>query len=439
MKQLGAMFCLTALTIAGAITARPAFALATLPASVARVVSGDEIAPPGVDRMESQPTAATEVVFRDADRRSRLMLPDTAKDRDRIVVRSETRRQIAIDHGNVDVRGTLNLNHGERYEFIYSKDSARWIMVRHPEDVMAAGTLTAGYIPYVRAPTTRIDVRAGDGDSQPLMLPYEAKPGDQILVNSAHDARPVEVTAWQSGRRSWKVQPGDRVRFIYKSGSGWSQGNMVVRMLMVYGDRAAARLGPSAMRARMAHAVQMTNQALADSRVHLWINAVGFLQHEIEGDIDAVLEKFAEDRRVREERRRLRAHAAYYEGILHDPENCGSAYLGTLGRHWPKSIGTTVMDCTSGTMEHEFGHIAGVGHGDGPPAVNQPLYARGYVPGRTILAFGDTTETIPYYSNPELVDPATGAPIGSKSTGDAARVMNDVAVSMLSYEEMMNE
>ncbi|WP_454055961.1 hypothetical protein [Cupriavidus sp. Marseille-Q8015] len=430
MKQRGAMFCLTALIIAGATTARPAFALATPPTSLARVVGADESVPPGVDRMGPPPTGATEVVFRDADRRSMLMLPDTANDRDRIAVRSETRRQSTIHHGNVDIRGTLNLSYGDRYEFIYRKDSARWIMVRHPEVVLAAAALPDGKIPAVRAPTTRIDVTAGDGDSRPIVLPDEANPGDQILVNGAHDARTVVVTAAQSGRNSWKVRPGDRVRFTYTSGSGWSQGNMVVRMLLVYGDQAAARMGASAMQARMAHAVRMTNQALADSRVHLWINPVGFLQHEVQGPVPVLLSNMVGDRRVQAERLRLHAHAAYYEGVLNDPNTCGRAYVGVLGRHWWYALGMTVVSCASGVMEHEFGHIAGIHHADGPPSPRQPPYARGYLPASTILAFRYLSTTVPYYSNADLADPITGAPLGSKSTGDAAREMNDVAELM---------
>ena len=66
----------------------------------------------------------TEVIFADGNWIPTLELPQTAKDRDRIVVKSSASWEATISNTHINTQATLKLNRGDRYEFMYVADIA---------------------------------------------------------------------------------------------------------------------------------------------------------------------------------------------------------------------------------------------------------------------------------------------------------------------------
>lgn len=384
-----------------------------------RTVSAD-----GVMGDMTEPTL--DLYLHEGDRFPKLTLPASAPDRARLVVRMNGSHITYIDDGNIEEKATLGLRAGDEYRFMFQKEKNKWRMTKPAEVSLHAFALAGGVIPPPRTPSTLITVPRWEDSITRLILPPHAGPDDRITIQN--DQRDLSVLVGAPHLiSSWIVPPGTRVQFGHLLNDGWYPHTQTFDLLPVYGDKAVERLGHSAVRARIAHDVALTNKALADSRVGLWLRAVTPLHHPIAGTrMRDVLFALQSDPSVRHARRRASAHAVYYldaVGDLAPGGACGMAWLGTsVNGEWAYSTGD--IDCPSYVLPHELGHLLGVDHGSRPYAAAG--IARGYPPAKTLLA-GDKRLL---YSNPDVIDPSDGTVIGESRAFDAADHMNTMAWSL---------
>lgn len=371
-------------------------------------------APLATSALTSITAPQTEVVFDDAHWTSVITLPATAGDRDKIVVRSTAAQPAEISNTNLAYQGTLKVNKNDRYEFIYIQEKNLWVMQSYPTKAYQLKDLAAGQVPDSAMP--RITVNAANNNWQSaLLLPVTAKVGDQVIVQNDADAD-VSVSAQSATFASQTLSKGDVVRFIRNSSNQWTAETRTVTMLLVYSDQAVDRLGASAMKARLVEGVRLTNEALQNSLVNFYVKAVGYIQHELQGDtLGDVINYGRTDTVVQSQRDALKADAVYYEGT---EDGCGLAWVNQYPSKY-NMIGSGSLNCGTTVMRHEFGHNMGLNHGGEGSAPR--VYAQGY----TLLATIMGGNAIPYYSSPNLYTKDVGIPMGIVDQIDETRALNE--------------
>lgn len=360
------------------------------------------------------PTAPkTEVSF-DADNwRASITLPATASDRDRIFIKSSATRAAVINNTNLEFQGTLSILEGSTYEFMFVKDKNLWVIQNSNTDSYLLKDVPWGQMAAIRYPVTRVTASIGNWRSA-LKLPDSAKPGDRVIVQSDYP-KPFSVTATQASFASQTINQGDTVRFIRSADNQWTVESSLINMLLVYSDQAAARLGASAMKARLLEGLRLTNQAAENSLANFYLRVAGVMQQEMPGDtLGDALSNLRSETNVQTQRNALAADAVYYEGT---EDGCGLAYVNQNPSAY-NMAGTGSLNCGTTVMRHEFGHNMGLNHG-GEPSTAFP-YAQGYTKLATVMG----GNAIPYYSTPRIYTKDWGLALGIEDQIDAVRMLN---------------
>ena len=355
----------------------------------------------------------TEVSF-DADNwRSSITLPATASDRDRIFIKSSATRAAVINNTNLEFQGTLSILEGSSYEFMFVKDKNLWVIQNSNSDNYLLKDVPWGQMVAIRYPVTRVTASVGNWRSA-LKLPDSAKPGDRVIVQSDYP-KPFTVTATQASFASQTINQGDTVRFVRSADNQWTVESSLINMLLVYSDQAAARLGASAMKARLLEGLRLTNQAAENSLATFYLRVAGVMQQEMPGDtLGDALSNLRSETNVQTQRNALAADAVYYEGT---EDGCGLAYVNQNPSAY-NMAGTGSLNCGTTVMRHEFGHNMGLNHG-GEPSAAFP-YAQGYTKLATVMG----GNAIPYYSTPKLYTKDWGLALGIEDQIDAVRMLN---------------
>ena len=355
----------------------------------------------------------TEVSF-DADNwRSSITLPATASDRDRIFIKSSATRAAVINNTNLEFQGTLSILEGSSYESMFVKDKNLWVIQNSNSDNYLLKDVPWGQMVAIRYPVTRVTASVGNWRSA-LKLPDSAKPGDRVIVQSDYP-KPFTVTATQASFASQTINQGDTVRFVRSADNQWTVESSLINMLLVYSDQAAARLGASAMKARLLEGLRLTNQAAENSLANFYLRVAGVMQQEMPGDtLGDALSNLRSETNVQTQRNALAADAVYYEGT---EDGCGLAYVNQNPSAY-NMAGTGSLNCGTTVMRHEFGHNMGLNHG-GEPSAAFP-YAQGYTKLATVMG----GNAIPYYSTPKLYTKDWGLALGIEDQIDAVRMLN---------------
>lgn len=119
--------------------------------------------------------------------------------------------------------------------------------------------------------------------------------------------------------------------------------------------------------------------------------------------------------------------------IVNDSEACGRAY--EILASMTTAFAAVHYNCAAGgpyVFGHEIGHLQGSRHDRAVDSNNEPFqYGHGYVDPNdnwhTIMAYPNACYGCPmvqYWSNPDVVYPLTGQPMGTDTYEDNARVLN---------------
>ncbi|MBX9404044.1 metalloendopeptidase CpaA [Lysobacter sp. BMK333-48F3] len=367
----------------------------------------------------------TQVRFGDGNWVSEIRLPAGAGDRDRISLVSDATWTATVSSQNVDAPSTMKLFTGSRYDFIYIKERARWVLQSSPTPAYTASSPGGAQLPDMTSPNARYS--AWDGNwTGTVKLPVNAAPGDRVVVKS-DAAWDFSVTGQNTSFGSVPVRRGETLRFVRTSAGAWALDTRLITMLLVYSEEAAAQLGETAAQMRLWEGLRLTNEALENSRANFYVKAVGLLKRQFQATtLGDILNVALKDSVVSSTRSRLAADAVYYEGT---EEGCGLAWV-SAGRE--SMIGSGSLACGTTVMRHEFGHNMGLNHGDAASGGSAP-YAKGYNLIRDIMG----GNAIPFYSNPNLyyatpyysytpdTEVAIGLPMGIANVTDSVRAMNE--------------
>ncbi|MEI2456155.1 metalloendopeptidase CpaA [Lysobacter firmicutimachus] len=359
----------------------------------------------------------TQVKLADGNWVSELRLPASAGDRDRVSIVSDASWTATISGQNVDAAATMKLVTGSRYDFIYIKERARWVLQSSPTPAYTANGPGGSQLPDMTSPNARYS--AADGNwAATVKLPVNATPGDRVVVKS--DASwDFNVTGQNTTFGTVPVRRGETLRFVRTAAGAWSLDTRLITMLLIYSEEAAAQLGETAAQMRLWEGLRLTNEALENSRVNFYVKAVGMIKRQFQATtLGDILNVALKDSVVSSTRTQLAADAVYYEGT---EEGCGLAWVNASRDNM---IGSGSLGCGTTVMRHEFGHNMGLNHGDDASGGSAP-YAKGY----SLISDIMGGNAIPYYSNPNLyttdTEVATGLPMGIANVTDSVRAMNE--------------
>ncbi|PRW78470.1 hypothetical protein C7A12_08525 [Pseudomonas fluorescens] len=364
----------------------------------------------------------TEVVFRDGDWIGRIILPRTAGDRDKIVIKSSAADVATLDNAHMDFQGSKSLSAGDTYEFIFIKEKGVWQMLAGPRVFANPLSLVAGQLPNMSVPIT--EYRPYDGGwHRVIKLPVAAKMGDVVIVRS--NATLAFTVAKPYGSAGDTVTFGDTVRYVYKG--EWVRATRIVTLLSVYSNEVAAHLGEGVIRARMIEGARLTNEALENSNSNFYIKNAGFLKRASLGETQNLfLERSRNDSIIQGERNRVSADGVYYEGL--EGPYCGLAYVRSTA---DTMVATGNTGCGTAVMRHEFGHNMGLHHAD---FVAKSNYAKGYALVGTVMG-GNVT---PYFSSPHLYTSDYGIPMGIENQVDGVRAMDERSLEVSNFRGEKN-
>ena len=343
-----------------------------------------------------------------------IYLPDSAGDRDRLRIVSQSDAPSTVRNENVDFSGSMQIANGDTYDFMWVAEKQKWVKMSSPSRSYNAGALKNGAVPMESIPTTTI--YASNGNWVPVVaLPVNAKPGDRVLFKS--DATwGFQVVPGRKAATftSQTISIGDSAAFIVDASNRWQLETGIITMLNIYSDKVAIALGEQGSRARQMESFRLTNEALENSRVNFRLKMVGLMRHRDQGKtLGDALNLLRDDPVVQAERKRLGANALYYEGA---EEGCGLAWLNANAHNM---VASGSINCGTTVMRHEFGHNMGLAHGDNNSG--STFYATGYTLFGTVMG----GNSMPYYSTPKIYDPVLGMAIGIEGKIDAVRAMNE--------------
>ena len=351
----------------------------------------------------------TEVIFADGNWIPTLELPQTAKDRDRVVVKSSATWEATILNTNINTQATLKLNRGDRYEFMYVADIAKWVLMSSPQLALEAKSLNTQKLPDMKQPLVR--VKLGNANWQAtLALPSKASIGDKVIFSSLAD---WSTTITASNGLKQTISKGENQRYIF-SATGWVKDSYTIDMLLVNSPEVSKSLGANAAKIRMLEAQDLTNVAAENSNAQFYIRDVGYLEYRIPGStkLGDITGAGRDDKMIQNERNRVKADAVYYQG---NEEGCGLAWVNKSPLAY-NMLGTSSTNCGLSVMRHEFGHNMGVDHNDSHDS------ARGFAHplGSTIMG----GNSLPFFSSPTLYHPKYGYRLGLANKTDALSMIN---------------
>ena len=351
----------------------------------------------------------TEVIFADANWIPTLELPQTAKDRDRVVVRSSATWEATILNKNINTQATLKLNRGDRYEFMYVADIAKWVLMSSPQLALEAKSLNTKKLPDMKQPMIRVKIGNANWQAN-LALPSKANIGDKVIFSSLAD---WSTTITASNGLKQTISKGENQRYIF-SAKGWVKDSYTIDMLLVNSPEVSKSLGANAAKIRMLEAQDLTNVAAENSNAQFYIRDVGYLEYRIPGStkLGDITGAGRDDKTIQNERNRVKADAVYYQG---NEEGCGLAWVNKSPLAY-NMLGTSSTNCGLSVMRHEFGHNMGVDHNDSHDS------ARGFAHplGSTIMG----GNSLPFFSSPTLYHPKYGYRLGLANKTDALSMIN---------------
>lgn len=289
----------------------------------------------------------------------KVKLPAQPGNRSRVTISSQAAYATQIDDVGVGVAGTMQLNRGDEYQFLYVSELGKWQLVKSPETVYQAGQVTDGQLPAMIRP--RAVVSFSDGNFVPnLTLPRSAKAGDRVIVKSDAGYTFNVLT----GIASFPVSKGETVAFRVNSAGNWEKETVTIDLLFVYSDKAADKVGESVVRSRIVEGFNMTNEALENSGANFRYRMVGLRKIAAPGhwiELGHPLVELRDDPLVQGWRNELRADGLYYVGT---ESGCGVAWINVAPSAY-NMIGAESAGCGVAVMRHELGHNMGLRDYDG--------------------------------------------------------------------------
>ncbi|PVZ66662.1 zinc-dependent metalloprotease family protein [Pelagibaculum spongiae] len=352
----------------------------------------------------------------------RTTLPTQAFDRDRVRITSTATWQSQISHQGVeDNIGSLSVNRGDVYEFMYAGNEQEWKLLKSPVTRYLVRDLPYGSIPPLITPNMRVS--AYNDNWRPVVrLSRHATNGDRITIASDANLE-FKVTASDSPLLGEVfVNRGDEIQFL-RTDNRWVRATETISMLLAYSDAVANSLGENGARARMYESFRLTNAALRNSNVNARLKLAGIIKMTVPGnDAGNVVYNMARSEsemlRVRLE---LEADSVFYLGV--QTGACGLAYrnhnaLSYYGKDYHRNYMVALgrLGCGTSVMRHEFGHNMGLEHCNG----GQNGYGHGY---KGSVMCGNRA---PYYSSPNFYNDLL-LPRGIENQHDAVRVINENA------------
>ncbi|MEQ9722615.1 M12 family metallo-peptidase [Yersinia alsatica] len=364
------------------------------------------------------PTAQTTLLaITDNNWLDKVVLPENAGDRDKITIKSSVNTITLIDAANINQPGAMKLYNGEKYDFFYIAEKGEWQLINSPDTLYQAQDITDGIVPELYTPRTIINATNKNYQSG-LLLPTAQEPGSRVIINSSAK-RDISVSADET---NYKISYGETVAFKVDERGFWKRETVTIDLLLLYSDKAAARLGEDEMRDFMMEGFYRTNEALENSGANFRFRAVGLRQVEAKAGwngLNGPLADLRNDPLVQRWRDALKADGIYYVGT---EDGCGLAWVGSHGGS--NMVATGSLNCSADVMRHEMGHNMGIKHGG-----EGEEYNYGYELLATIMAGND----IPYYSTPDRYTADYGIPMGIPGRIDAVRVMNEISAVVAAY------
>ncbi|MDG2523956.1 hypothetical protein P6166_01085 [Stenotrophomonas sp. HITSZ_GD] len=344
-----------------------------------------------------------------------LTLPASAGDRDRYIVESTATWASTLRVQGGEPLGPMRLEAGDRYEFMYVADEARWVLMDQPERNLSARDIPGGRMSPLTAPRTR--VRFKDGHWLPsLTLPAPVAGGEVVVDVASTWAVAVE----DGSGKSHKVETGEQAMFAVDANGQWQRVTTTVDVLSVYSAGLAQRLGEPAVRTYLGDALAQTNQALENSGANFRYRMVGM--RPIQPDTNwrtlrDVLPALEARKDVTVPRDELKADVVYYLGT---EEGCGLAQSRARAE---VAFATESYGCGTNVMRHELGHVIGLAHSA------TTGYAQGYELAGTIM----NGNAIPLYSTTRRFTPDLGMRAGVADLYDAVRAMNERSAEVAAF------
>jgi hypothetical protein len=377
-----------------------------------RVLQGN-----GIESQMAPPTSPrTSVQFSDTGWIGRIRLPELAGDRDRVSLSSSAAKPVEIDPSNISMCGVMRVHAGDRYDFFYIAEKKAWQLIAFPDTILQAKDIVNGKLSGLSRPRTIINVSNGNWQST-LTLPSAQQEGSRAIVKSDAD---IDFNVF-ADNTSYAITKGEIAAFKVDVDKMWIRETVTIDLLLVYSDKAAARLGDDTMRNRMIEGFNLTNEALENSganfrfRMRDLKKIVAKDNWKIIGD---PLDELRSDPVVQGWRDSLKADGVYYEGT----EKGGG--VGYLRPNASFMISASSIDLDVTAMRHELGHNMGVRNNEDGDSFN-----KGYLLLRTVMA----GNKIPYFSTPHRYTSDYGIPMGIPDKNDAVRAMNEFSATVAAY------
>ncbi len=320
-----------------------------------------------------------------------ITLPITAGDRDRIVVSSKSNVRGAIANTGVQDVGTMAIDRGQSYEFMWNAPASRWVLTRAPVTQLRAQQIPGANMPAPLTPVT--EVLAWNGNwTNTLRLPTSARAGDRVVFKSSASWSFNVVDS--TGQIKDVISNNEEVVYRH-DGTRWTRETDTIRILLSYGQGVADRLGAAAARARQIESLRLTNESLANSGARFRFQLAGLLQVPNLGlTLGDAVTRGRTDATIQAERDRLRADAVYYEGI---EDGCGLAWVNSSPLAF-NMLATGSLGCGTTVMRHELGHNMGLGHGNG------------------VVPTVKSGNAVPFFATPHRFDATLRVPMGHLAT-----------------------
>lgn len=360
--------------------------------------------------------AKTVVSFNGAGVPGTVKLPSHANDRDRVFINSTSRQTVNVDSSNMNNAGAIKVAAGQNYEFMYIAEDKKWEVLNAPLSRYTTRQLIDGRVPALTTPKTIIDIPK-DNWKDTLQLPSNSTPGSRVVVKS-DSARPVTIKADPTDHT---IKPGEIIAFKVDSDNKWTRETVTIDLLLLYSDKARNLLGTGNMKARLTDGLNLTNEALENSRANFRFRSTDIREVPAEAHWKKLIDPLTalkDDPTVQGWRDELKADGIYYEGTENDLG--GQGYLKADARHMA-AVGSIYS--STRVMRHELGHNMGISHGG-----ESTSYDQGYSDLGTIMGGND----IGFYSTPNRYT-RDGRALGFKNKIDAVRAMNEFSATVANY------
>ncbi|PHM49516.1 hypothetical protein [Xenorhabdus miraniensis] len=372
--------------------------------------------PKDINSQMVHPTSQTTIVnFYDENRIKKIRLPETAGDRDKVILKSSASCMTIIDDSNVNMPGAMILQSGQQYDFFYIAENAKWQLMHSPDIVYEAKDLSNGVVPALTTPKTIINT-SDENYQDKFYFPDNQTPGSRIIINSNY----TFDTEIQASGGSYTISKGELVSFKVNADQTWNRETITIDLLLLYSDKAAIRLGEEKVKNLLIESLNTTNEALENSGASFRLRKKDIRQVKAKDnwiDLTWPLMELPKDPIVQGWWKELRVDGIYYEGTE------GGA-CGFTSPELYRIITVGLVDCGTTVMRHEIGHGLNVVDGDASNSYNK---------GNTLLMTIMAGNEIPYYSTPHRYTPEYGIPLGIVDKVDAVRAMNEAAKNIVAH------